>query len=256
MPSWKTNWWALISAIRFLTIIPVPISWPKEQDIQPIQAGSLVFYPLVGLLIGFTLLTINMFVTIFSDGISAIILLTAWVLVTGALHLDGLADSADAWLGGHGNKEKTLLILQDTHCGVAAVVAVVLILLFKLILLAELNTNLVIALLLSPVIARTAVMGLLVSTPYVRENGIASAMMSSLPIKPIWISILIISALIIIWLGWNGMVIVISVTVAIMLFRFMINRRIGGTTGDTAGALIELIEVLVLFNFVVIEQLL
>ncbi|VAW91513.1 Cobalamin synthase [hydrothermal vent metagenome] len=255
MSSWNTYWWSLISAIRFLTIIPIPVAWPKEQDTQSVQAGSILFYPMVGLLVGLTLLTLSLFLNIFSDGLAAIILLTVWIIVTGALHLDGLADSADAWLGGHGNKEKTLLILQDTHSGVAAIVAVVLVLLFKLILLSELNSNLVLALLLSPIIARTAVTGLLVSTPYVRENGIASVMMSSLPVKSVWISLLIIAAIISAWLGWNGIVIVLSVAVAVMLFRFMLYRRIGGTTGDTAGALIELIEVLVLFNFVVLENL-
>ncbi len=255
MSSWSTYWWSLITAIRFLTIIPIPVAWPKEQDTQSIQAGSLLFYPVVGLLIGLTLLTVNLLLNIFSDGLAAVILLTVWVMVTGALHLDGLADSADAWLGGHGNKEKTLLILQDTQSGVAAIVAVVLLLLFKLILLAELNSSLVLALLLSPVIARTAVTGLLVSTPYVRENGIASLMMSSLPVKSIWISVLVIALLISAWIGWAGIAIIISVALAVMLFRFMICRRIGGTTGDTAGALIELVEVVVLFSFVVLEKL-
>ena len=256
MSRWKQYGWSLISAVRFLTIFPVPAGWPKEQDAQVIQSGSILFYPLVGLFIGLILFNVDLMVHVFSAELTAVFLLTTWVIITGALHLDGLADSADAWLGGHGNKEKTLVILQDTHSGVAAIVAVVLVLLFKLILLAELNTNLIIALILTPVISRTAVIGLLVSTSYVRDNGIASTMMSSLPVKSIWISVLLIAALIIVWFGWHGILIVISVGVAVMLFRYMIYRRIGGTTGDTAGALIELIEILVLFDFVVIEQLL
>ncbi len=249
------SWLSLATALRFLTIIPIPGPWPKAQDNPLIQAQSLLFYPLVGLLIGICLITVNLLANAFSDWLSAVLILLAWVIVTGALHIDGLADSADAWLGGHGDKEKTMTILQDTHSGVAAIVAVVLILLLKLILIVELNTNLMIALLLSPIIARTTVIGLFACTPYVRENGIASGMISLLPVRMIWISILAVATVITIWLDWHGMFMIMATMVVVALFRFMLQRRIGGTTGDTAGALIEIIELFILFNLVVIEQL-
>ncbi len=255
MSGFSTAWLSLVTAVRFLTIIPVPVSWPTEQNNQSVQAGSLLFYPVVGALIGGCLIAVYLLTGIFTDGLSAMLLLIAWVIVTGALHLDGLADSADAWLGGHGDKDKTLNILKDTHAGVAAIVSIVLVLLLKLVLLAELNANLMMALFIAPVIARAAVSGLLACTPYVRENGIAAVMLSNIPGKKIWGSLLGISLVLILWGGVNGILIILSVSVAVVLFRLMICRRIGGTTGDTAGALIELIEVLVLFNFVIIEQL-
>jgi len=252
------TWMSFVSAIRFLTIIPVPgAAWPSEHNNQSIQAGSLLFYPLVGALLGACLFAIYLVVAHFSgfsEWLSAAILLTAWVILTGALHLDGLADSADGWLGGHGDRDKTLSILRDTHSGVAAIVSILLALLLKLVLLVELDASLMVAIFLAPVIARAAVTGLLVSTPYVRDNGIASLMVSALPVKKIWVSLIILSLAIILWGRWKGVLIIVSVVLAVMVFRFLIMRRLGGTTGDTAGALIELVELLVLFDFVVIEQ--
>ncbi|PWQ89005.1 adenosylcobinamide-GDP ribazoletransferase, partial [Enterococcus faecium] len=61
----------------------------------------------------------------------AALLLTLWVLLSGALHLDGLADSADAWLGGFGDRERTLRIMKDPRSGPIAVVTLVLVLLLK-----------------------------------------------------------------------------------------------------------------------------
>jgi len=256
MSGGKTSWLSFVTAVHFLTIIPIPVSWPKDQKNSLIQARSILFYPLVGGLIGLFLFVAYYLTTVFSDMLGAVVVLTTWVIVTGALHLDGLADSADAWLGGYGNRQKTLTILQDTHSGVAAIVAVVLLLLLKLSMLVELNENLMIALFLSPILARAAVTGLLATTPYVRENGIASAMMASLPVKSIWVLLLCITAAMTVWFGMSGILIVLSLVIFVFLFRFMIKSRIGGTTGDTAGALVELLEVLVLFDFILIDQFL
>jgi adenosylcobinamide-GDP ribazoletransferase len=66
----------------------------------------------------------------------AALLLTVWVLLSGGLHLDGLADSADAWLGGFGDRERTLTIMKDPRSGPIAVVVLVLVLLLKFCALA------------------------------------------------------------------------------------------------------------------------
>ena len=63
--------------------------------------------------------------------LQAALLLALWVALTGALHLDGLADSADAWLGGFGDPARTLEIMKDPRSGPVAVVVLVLLLLLK-----------------------------------------------------------------------------------------------------------------------------
>jgi len=110
------QWQALLIAVQFLTRLPVPF----RIDHQPRHIGhSLLYYPLVGLLIGGILLAGAELLqrTSLDTGLSAALLLTLWVLLTGGLHLDGLADSADAWVGGLGDKQHTLEIMKDPSCG-------------------------------------------------------------------------------------------------------------------------------------------
>lgn len=86
----------------------------------------------MGLVIGL-LVAIPAYVASASDPmVIAALMLTVWVLVTGGLHFDGLADSADAWLGGQGNTTRTLEIMKDPRSGPAAIVLVALVLLLKL----------------------------------------------------------------------------------------------------------------------------
>ena len=94
-------------------------------------------YPLAGLVIG-ALCGIG--AALFDgvgEGLRAAIVLTLWVALTGGLHLDGLADWADAWAGGRGDRAKSLALLEDPHAGAMAIVALVLVLLVKFAALAE-----------------------------------------------------------------------------------------------------------------------
>ena len=112
---------AFLIALQFLTRLPVRLpEAPGEQDI----GRSLLYYPLVGLLLGFTLAALAWAL---GEGtlLHAAILLAAWVLMSGALHLDGLADSADAWAGGQGDRERSLAIMKDPACGPAGAVALI-----------------------------------------------------------------------------------------------------------------------------------
>jgi adenosylcobinamide-GDP ribazoletransferase len=123
---------ALLIALQFLTILPVRLQGEfTAQDI----GRSLLFYPVVGLLIGIVLSLLGWNLTSQSPMFSAILVLAVWVTITGALHIDGLADSADAWLGGIGDKAKTLSIMKDPAAGPIAVVTIVLVLLIKFVML-------------------------------------------------------------------------------------------------------------------------
>jgi len=113
-------------AISFLTRMPVKLN----QEIKPGDVGqSLLYYPLVGLLIGLilylTLILIQFISASMSVDVIAAVVLIVWVLITGGLHLDGLADSADAWAGGLGSQQKTLDIMKDPYCGPIGVTVIV-----------------------------------------------------------------------------------------------------------------------------------
>ena len=177
-----SDWWhSFLVSIQFLTSIPVH-KWFASARAMPstqVAGNALLFYPLVGLILGgllavFPLTLITYSVTI-SSALQAGILLVWWVMLTGALHLDGLGDSADAWLGGLGNSERTLVIMKDPTSGPVAVVVLVLLLLLKWLLLAELLTmQWLLPLLLVPMLARLQVMALIIYTPYVRTKGLGT----------------------------------------------------------------------------------
>ncbi|MBV4492504.1 adenosylcobinamide-GDP ribazoletransferase [Pseudomonas oryzicola] len=223
-------------ALQFLSSLPVRLpGMPAPRD----MGRSLLFYPLVGLLFGLLLWLASHWLQATPAPLHAALLLALWVLLSGALHLDGLADSADAWLGGFGDRERTLQIMKDPRSGPIAVVTLILVLLLKfcaLWVLVEQGTGA--QLLLAPLIGRSAMLGLFLSTPYVRPGGLGQALAEHLPrAAAAWV--LLGCALFCLALG--GWIVVLALAVFGWLRQLMC-RRLGGTTGDTAGALLELLE--------------
>lgn len=108
----------LLIALQFLTRLPVRLLGMPA----PEQVGrSLLWYPLVGLLLGGLLLAAQALLSQQPAVLQAALLLTLWVALSGGLHLDGLADTADAWVGGYGDRERTLAIMKDPRSGPIAV---------------------------------------------------------------------------------------------------------------------------------------
>ena len=245
---------AFFIALGLLTRFPIPKYFHmQEKDSEKHYGWSVLFYPLIGLLIGGLLVCISWSLSLLAlpehGLIQAGLLLTVWVIVTGALHLDGLADSADAWLGGYGDKLRTLEIMKDPYSGPAAVVILLLVLLLKFSSLINVHWQ---ALLLAPVIARTSVMILLASTPYVREGGMGESAVKYLPKTAMWFVFVTVLGLSILILKQQSWILVVLLVIAYLLRQLMLNR-IEGTTGDTAGAMLEVMEVSSLLLFVFIS---
>jgi len=238
-------------AVQFLTRFPLKfnLDWQDKK-----VAASLLWYPLVGALIGAVLI---LFISLFSAQqamLCATLTLSVWVLITGGLHLDGLADSADAWLGSHGNKQRALEIMKDPRAGPIAVVVLVLILLIKFSALYSLiNTDKVLLLLIAPALARSVPLLLFLTTPYVREQGLGSAMAAHLPQRES-IIVLILMALSLIFLYGliSGFLLMAIVVFVLYGLRYLMVKLLGGMTGDTIGASIEIIETIVLCALVLI----
>ncbi|WP_053118557.1 adenosylcobinamide-GDP ribazoletransferase [Pseudomonas sp. P1.31] len=231
-------------ALQFLSSLPIRLPGMPE----PGQLGrSLLFYPLVGLLFGVILWALNLALAGAPLLLHAALLLTVWVLLSGALHLDGLADSADAWLGGFGDRERTLTIMKDPRSGPIAVVTLVLVLLLKFAaLLALIEQGQGLVLIIVPVLGRAALLGLFLTTPYVRAGGLGQALADHLPRRAGW-WVLGVSALGCLLIAGISAVVAVVISVAVFgWLRRVMMRRLGGTTGDTAGALLELLEVGVL----------
>ncbi|MHB1619725.1 MAG: adenosylcobinamide-GDP ribazoletransferase [Sulfuricella sp.] len=234
---------ALLLALQFLTCIPVALRFEP----QPADWGrSALAYPLIGFLIGLLLAGLQQLVGHADPLLQAALLTAAWALVTGGLHLDGLADSADAWVGGHGDRERTLAIMKDPRSGPAAVSTLMLALLLKFAALAALvKAGAWPALLLAPVLGRSALVALLLSTPYVRPGGMGSAISAHLPRAAAALALLLVAAGGLL-AGKAGALALAVAVAAWWVLRWIMMRRLGGMTGDTLGAAVELTEVAVL----------
>ena len=172
----------LLIALQFLTRLPVRLPGMPE----PAEVGrSLLWYPLVGLLIGGLLLALHLLLGSTAALLQAAIVLACWVGLSGGLHLDGLADSADAWVGGYGDRERTLAIMKDPRSGPIAVVVLVLVLLLKFVaLVVLLERGAWAALLLAPWLGRALLPLLLMSTPYVRPGGLGALLETEFLVNP------------------------------------------------------------------------
>ncbi|CAI8759940.1 Adenosylcobinamide-GDP ribazoletransferase [Pseudomonas sp. IT-232MI5] len=236
-------------ALQFLSSLPIRLPGMPE----PEQLGrSLLFYPLVGLLFGLILWALNLALS-GAPLLHAALLLTAWVVLSGALHLDGLADSADAWLGGFGDRERTLTIMKDPRSGPIAVVTLVLVLLLKFAaLLALIEQQQGLALIIVPLLGRAALLGLFLTTPYVRAGGLGQALADHLPRKAGWWGLGVSALVCVLIAGFSAVVALVIAVVVFVWLRQVMMRRLGGTTGDTAGALLELLEMVVLVGLVLV----
>lgn len=231
---------SLLAALGFLTRLPVPAWVFKDSEATK---GSLAWYPAVGLLIGGVLWSLAWIGNSLPPMLLAALLLLVWTGLTGALHLDGLADSADAWVGGLGDRERTLAIMKDPRSGPMGVTAVVLVLLLKFAALASLPLTHA-GIWLAPMLARTAITTAFLCMPYVRSQGLGSALTDS-PRIACFIGVFAAVA-VAACSGWHGVRALLGVSVVFACWRLACIRRLGGMTGDTLGALTELAEVAVL----------
>ncbi len=237
---------AYFLALSLLTRLPTP----QLSNIQEIDMGrSALFYPLIGLFIGFVLYLPLFFFSQASLILSAALIVTLWAMVTGGLHLDGLADSADGWLGGSYDKtgkEKTLNIMKDPLVGSAGVIALVCVLLLKFAVLSALfqqtfhdvlrNSAIII---IAPMIGRAMILLLMLSSKNANPHSMANQIVDNLPkITASWITV--ICLLIGAYFSLSGILLAL---ITFWLLRRLMHQRLGGFTGDTLGATVEITEV-------------
>jgi adenosylcobinamide-GDP ribazoletransferase len=236
-------------ALQFLTRLPLCIEPPPRAR----EIGlSLAFYPIVGFTLGAVLWGAALAASRLPNPLGAAVVLAIWVAITGALHLDGLADVADAWVGGHCDRERTLRIMKDPCSGPMAVAAVSCLLLLKFAALDALiphlhavpwrDPRLAAGCILPPLLARAAIPLLFAHTPYVRARGIAEQLAAHQSRRAgiLIVLLTVIGALAV--CGIVGVVALGTAAISYLLIRGGLVRRLGGFTGDGAGAVIEVIE--------------
>ena len=251
--------------LQFLTRLPVTFILNKISDSDPLQENiytsdnmsrTLKYYPFVGLIVSAALILFIFILQSFSQYHTfyiAGLVVTLWVLITGGLHLDGVADMADAWVGGLGDKEKTLTIMKDPACGPFGVMAIVFVILLKTIFIFELLNINYYLILLAPLLARTWVVILLMVTPYVREQGMGAGLVSISQKQKNSVSIVFFFILaLVLLMQLVSIAILLSIVLISSLFAYLyrmkVMQRLDGITGDVAGAFIEYMELIILFS--------
>ena len=233
-------------ALQFLTTFPVQLkAMPTPQQ----NGQSLLFYPVVGLMIGVILFAIASVLHAVPIVLLSSVILVIWIWLTGGLHLDGLADTADAWVGGFGDAERTLKIMKDPACGPIGVLSLIIICILKwsaIYLL--LQKQMYIALLLFPVLGRVAPLILFLTTNYVRAKGLGRSIVSTMPRKSAWLLVMVIVCGSF-YFSWLGLIACMSMMIGLWYLRRKFIQRIGGITGDTVGASIEIVECISLLAF-------
>lgn len=234
---------SFLLALQLLTIIPVTHTFIASDK----QLGySCLFYPIIGLFIGTMLVALASLVTGISVNVQAAAVLMLWVLLTGGLHLDGLADCADAWVGGFGSKQRSLDIMKDPAAGPIAVVILVLVLLLKWTLISSiLEQKSLYILVLTPMLGRLAILILMLSINYIRSAGMAEKLITHLPRSVASFFCLIGAGLGFAYLGLLSMSLMLII---LCLIGYQAKKRLGGVTGDVYGAAVELVEVSILLG--------
>lgn len=240
----------LVFAIQSLTRIPIcNIPWDEYNF-----GRSTAYFTIVGLMIGALLSAVYEIACYFYPPlIAAGLLLAAELMLTGGMHLDGFMDSMDGLFSGR-PRERKLEIMRDSRVGANGVMAAAILFLLKFSLLANLPKPGWAVLTLMPAVGRGANLLALIGFPYARPEGLGKAYQKyTTKLDAAFAFAVLITAALILF-GLPGGLVIAGLTFVVYATARQMSKTLGGLTGDTYGALIELTEVLFLLLIYVVPQ--
>jgi len=245
-----------LAALQFLTIISIP--W--RRDAQKTQIGRCVgYFPMVGLIIGFILAGLSWILRfVLPLGIVSVLSLVILVILTGALHLDGFADTCDG-LSGHKTVEDRWRIMRDSRVGAFGVIGIALLLLTKFVSLNSIPGTLMMAsLVLMPVASRWAMVYTVFTYPYARPSGLGKAFKEGTRWPDFTVATIVTIAIAVVSMQLIGLVILVTIWLIVVALAAYFNNTFVGLTGDNYGAINEIAEVsvLIMINLFVYLELL
>jgi adenosylcobinamide-GDP ribazoletransferase len=237
----------LANVLGFFSRVPLPAFLFDERAKPDRLDDAAIWFPVAGLLIGIFPATIYFFAAnLLPATVAAGLAVATGMLVSGALHEDGLSDCADG-LGGTRDKQRALEIMRDSRIGTYGAAALVFSLGLRWAALATLSPAAgVAALLISHAAARGSITTALSFSYYARPHGTASVVERGIA-KDQWAMNVAISLLLSFLLGgwWGGLATICGLSVAALFLAFFA-RRIGGYTGDALGGMEQLSEITIL----------
>ncbi len=230
----------IAGAFKFLTLLPFPF----EEEL----GGSSAYFPLAGWFIGVFLYLIWTVMAPLPLFIQAFLIIFIWELLSRGLHIDALADVADAFMAG-GERERILEIMEDSKVGAFGIFAIVLLILGKFSVISSNNWEITrAALVCAPVLSRYFLTLSAFLFKSAKEKGLGNLIISSTGIKEVLIATLIgyLPAFVIFERAAIYSAIAFIVPFSLLLYS---RWKLGGLSGDVLGAALEITELVTLIVF-------
>ncbi len=230
----------LFTVWRFLTVVPLPlarVAGAKE------VGESLAYFPLIGLVLGLGLAGLDWGLgLVLPASVVNAMLVVALVVVTGALHMDGLMDTCDG-LGGNRTRQERLHAMRDSHVGAFGVVGAICIILIKYASLGGLpDSARIAALVLMPTLGRWTVVLALFTFPYVRPSGLGMVFKEQATLLRTLVATAVCLGAALAFFGPGGPALMVGVGLLALGLAGFLRRLLGGLSGDTYGAIAEVSE--------------
>jgi adenosylcobinamide-GDP ribazoletransferase len=234
---------SLALSVRFLTIIPLKSAPLDDEAVR----NSMISFPVAGLLIGLFALLVNLMVSwAYPVMISSVLVILFYALITGGLHLDGLADTFDG-IASARPREKILEIMKDSRIGTMGVLSLIFVIVLKILFLSNVPASTrTLTILLLPVLSRWSMLIPIYYVRYARSEGLGGSFSKAINKRAFIISTLITLFISVFLLRFSGIILMAVTALSTALISFLINKKIDGFTGDTLGATCELNEVVIL----------
>jgi adenosylcobinamide-GDP ribazoletransferase len=233
--------------MSFLTVLPV-----ANPDGSPGERLGRAYFPAIGALIGVVTAAVFGLMSAFAAPLlAAAVAVGALCLLTGAIHLDGLADAADGLLG-KGDASRRLEVMRDPRLGSFGVTTLVVVLIADVAALASMSAaRAVVALVIAGAVSRLATLWIVALVPYVRESGLGVAAWEPRH-RVADLVVGTLSAAVACLLDWRRALLAVTVVaLATLCLVAIARRRVGGATGDVCGAAVELGQLATLVVFAV-----
>ena len=245
-------------SLGFLTVLPIPV----KGELRPADMGkAMAFFPVAGAVIGGVLISADIVLSsILPGAVVDFILIAVLALITGGIHLDGLADTFDGLYGGK-TREDALSIMKDSRVGAIGAVSLIIIIGLKYTALISYPQALpqgakYAALLLMPLLSRWSMVLTASLSVYARMSGGGTGKDFVETVSPLSLLTATIFASVAagVMMGWRGGIVMLFVGVITLIGVIYFKKRLGGVTGDVLGAVNEVNEVMVLLVILIISQ--
>ncbi|WP_370558626.1 adenosylcobinamide-GDP ribazoletransferase [Edwardsiella tarda] len=231
-----------LATLQFMTRIPVSPRCSDDLALSDYPRG-IIYFPFVGLLVGvISALAYGVLATTYGSWLGAVAAVLASALVTGAFHLDGLADTCDGLFSAR-PRDRMLEIMRDSRIGTNGTLALIFVILMEVVLIQRLagsSLHIYAVLVALPLVSRTLLAVMMYRQRYARENGMGNLYIGKISGSHYALTLAIGLLLTFGLLHWQGLLAFFIAYLFALIYRAFINMRLGGQTGDTLGAANEL----------------